>query len=261
MAKESSHCRPFFLFVRKAVQLVYPKIKVFGTENLPEEACIAVGNHSQMHGPIAAELYYPRPRLTWCIAQMQILKEVPAYAYQDFWSGKPKWCRWFFKIMSYVIAPISSSVFNNAAVIPVYHDNRVITTFKLTVKALENGQDVIIFPEKLEKRNHIVYQFQENFVDVAKLYYKRTGKKAAFVPMYLAPRLHELHFGKPVCFDPDAPLPEERKRICDAMAEGITELADSLPLHTVVPYENLSPRQYHTNKPREVTVSHEEAGC
>ena len=195
MAKESSHCRPFFLFVRKAVQLVYPKIKVFGTENLPEEACIAVGNHSQMHGPIAAELYYPRPRLTWCIAQMQVLKEVPAYAYQDFWSGKPKWCRWFFKIMSYVIAPISSSVFNNAAVIPVYHDNRVITTFKLTVKALENGQDVIIFPEKLEKRNHIVYQFQENFVDVAKLYYKRTGKKAAFVPMYLAPRLHELHIG------------------------------------------------------------------
>lgn len=40
MEKKSSHCRPFFLFLRKIVQLVYPKVKVYGAENLPEEACI-----------------------------------------------------------------------------------------------------------------------------------------------------------------------------------------------------------------------------
>lgn len=255
---ESKHCRPLFLFIRGAVKLVYPKITVVGAENLPDDACIVVGNHAQMNGPICAELYYPRSRLTWCAAQMQKLKEVPAYAYRDFWSGKPKAVRWFYKLLSYIIAPLSVCIFNNAAVIPVYHDNRVISTFRQTVKALENGTDVIIFPEKLEKRNEILYQFQENFVDVAKLAYKRTGKPVAFVPMYLAPALKQMHIGTPVCFDPTAPIAEEKKRICEEMARAITDIAESLPEHTVVPYENLPRRRYPKNIPSEVNQNHEE---
>lgn len=246
---QSSHCRPLFLFLRRMVKLFYPKITVVGGENLPEDACILVGNHAQMNGPIVAELYYPRKRLTWCAAQMQVLKEVPDYAYQDFWGEKPKAVRWIFRLASYAIAPLSVCLFNNAAVIPVYHDSRVISTFRSTVKALEAGVDVIIFPEKLEKRNHIVYQFQENFVDVAKLFYKRTGKRAAFVPMYLAPALRELHIGAPVFFDPEAPIAQERTRICREMAQAITSIAEGLPLHTVVPYENMPKRLYPKNKP------------
>jgi len=37
----------------------YPKIGIEGEENIPEEAVIIVGNHSQMNGPIAGELYTP----------------------------------------------------------------------------------------------------------------------------------------------------------------------------------------------------------
>ena len=133
----------------------------------------------------------------------------------------------------------------------------MISTFRQTVKALEEGVDVIIFPEKLEKRNQIIYQFQENFVDVAKLYYKRTGKRAAFVPMYLAPALRQLHIGTPVIFNPEAPMAEERKRICEEMAKAITAIAESLPQHTVVPYENMPKRQYPKNIPCEVNPDHE----
>lgn len=254
---ESKHCRPVFLAVRWIVKLVYPKIAVVGAENLPDDACIVVGNHAKMNGPITAELYYPRERLTWCAAQMQKLKEVPAYAYQDFWSGKPRYIQWFYKLLSYVIAPLSVSIFNNAAVIPVYHDNRVISTFRQTVKALDQGVDVIIFPEKLEKRNQILYQFQENFVDVAKLYYKRTGKRVSFVPMYLAPALKQLHLGTPVAFDPEAPIEQEKKRICDEMAKAITAIAESLPEHTVVPYENMPKRLYPKNIPCEENAENE----
>ena len=62
-------------------------------------------------------------------------------------------------------------------------------------------------------------------MDVAKLYYKRTGKRAAFVPMYLAPALRQLHIGTPVIFNPEAPMAEERKRICEEMAKAITARA------------------------------------
>ena len=52
--------------IRWLVWLFYPKMKVTGTEHLPEEACIIVGNHGQMNGPICAELYIPKKRAIWC---------------------------------------------------------------------------------------------------------------------------------------------------------------------------------------------------
>ncbi len=244
-----------YRFVKWLVRVFYPKMEVVGAENLPQEPAIVVGNHSQLHGPIACELYFPGERYTWCAGEMMDLKEVPAYAYRDFWSGKPKATRWFYKILSYIIAPISVCIFNNAQTIGVYHDGRVMSTFKKTVKALGSGSSVVIFPECYTPYNNIVYTFQENFVDVAKLYYKRTGQALAFVPLYLAPNLHQMHIGQPVYFNPEAPIDRERHRICTELMEGITAMAVALPRHTVVPYPNMSKKNYPTNIPGSKTRS------
>ena len=48
-----------FRIVRWFVWLFYPKIKIEGTENIPDEPCIIVGNHSQMNGPIVGEIHFP----------------------------------------------------------------------------------------------------------------------------------------------------------------------------------------------------------
>ena len=55
----------------------------------------------------------PGDHAVWCNAEMMHLKEVPDYAYRDFWSLKPKAVRWFYRLLSYVIAPLSVCVFNN----------------------------------------------------------------------------------------------------------------------------------------------------
>lgn len=236
--------------VRGLVRLFYPKIKVYGAENLPQEPCIVVGNHSKMNGPIGCELYFPGRFAIWCVEQMMVLKEVPAYAFQDFWSMKPKYIRWFYKLASYVIAPLSVCVFNNADTIPVYRDTRTITTFRRTVEALQDGLNVIIFPECPEEHNHIVYKFQTKFTDVAKLYYRRAEKAVQFVPLYIAPRLKSMYIGKPIQFDPNVPIAEERERICDYLMDEITRMAESLPEHIVIPYKNIPKKMYNTNKAR-----------
>ncbi len=238
---------PLYRFIRWLVWLFYPKTKVVGAENLPQEPCVVVGNHSQMNGPIVSELYFPGERATWCAGEMMHLKEVPAYAFRDFWSQKPKWTHWLYKVLSYIIAPFSVCVFNNAATIGVYHDTRIISTFKNTVSTLCDGKNVIIFPEKDEKYNHIVYEFQDRFVDVAQLYYKKTGKCVSFVPLYIAPKLKTMYLGQPVAYCPENGKEAERKRICDEMKARITDLAVSLPKHTVVPYRNIRKKDYPTN--------------
>ena len=119
---------------------------------------------------------------------MMSAKEIPDYAYHDFWDEKPKALKPLFRLLSYIIAPFASCVMRCGDTIAVYHDTRVINTFRTTVKKLNEGNHIIIFPECKRGYNQILCAFQENFIDVAKLYYKKTGKEVCFVPMYLAPR-------------------------------------------------------------------------
>lgn len=233
--------------IRKILYTVYPKTNLIGMENLPDEASIIVGNHAQMHGPIISELHFTTERYIWCAGEMMHLKDVPAYAYKDFWSGKPAYIRWLYKIAAYAIAPLSVLIFNRAHTIGVYHDSRILSTFKDSLKRLNEGAHLIIFPERNETHNNIVYEFQEKFVDIAKLYYKKTGKELSFVPMYIAPNLKSLYLGKPIKYCPNTNIEEERHRICDYLMDQISSLAYTAPPHTVIPYANIPKKQYPNN--------------
>ena len=251
---------PIYRIIKWLVWVFYPKIKVIGAENLPAEPAIIVGNHAQMHGPIACELYFPGNRYTWCAGQMMHLKEVPAYADEDFWSNKPGYSRWFYKLLSYVIAPLSVCVFNNANTIGVYRDSRLLTTFRETVKKLQEGASVVIFPECEEAYNHILNRFQDSFIDIARTYYKKTGKELSFVPLYIAPDLKSMYLGEPIPYHADTPVKEERKRICHCLMTAITEMACQLPPHKVVPYKNIPKNQYPSNIPSEVSENEKTSG-
>ena len=246
MGNTFSSC--LYRFIRFWVWLFYPKMRVNGAENLPNEPCIIVGNHAKTNGPISVELYFPIERYTWCNGEMMHLREVPDYTYRDFWSQKPRHIRWLYRIASFLIAPLSVCVFNNANCIGVYHDLRIMNTFRETVRRLQEGASVVIFPEHDVPHNNIVCEFQDRFIDVAKMYYKRTGKEIRFVPLYVAPRLQSMYLGKPVRYDASAPMERERRRICEAMMSGVTELAYALPEHIVVPYLNVPKKQYPKNK-------------
>ena len=248
---------PVYRFIKALVRLFYGRTRVVGAEHLPDEPCIVVGNHCQMNGPIAVELDFPGTHFTWCAGEMMHLREVPAYAFRDFWSKKPKSVRWLFRIASYLIAPIAVIVFNNANCIGVYHDARIISTFRETVDTLQHGGSVVVFPEHDPPRNNILSDFQDRFVTVARQYARRSGKALRFVPMYLAPALKTMYLGEPVVFDPDAPPKDECRRVSDALMQRITDIAVSLPRHRVVPYRNIPKKLYPYNTPLEV-YPHEE---
>jgi len=241
--------QPFlYKIIKSTVAFFYSRRSFSGMENLPDEPALIIGNHVQMHGPLTAEIYFPKRKRIWCIGEMMKIKDVPAYAFQDFWSQKPKRIRWFYKIASYIIAPIASYIFTHADTIGIYKDTRIINTFKETVAELSNGNHIIIFPEHAVKYNDIIYDFQDKFIDVAKLYYKRFKKELLFVPMYNAVTLKTTVLGKPIRYDHTADSAEERRRICHYLMDEITHLAKELPPHKVVPYENLSRRHYPMSK-------------
>lgn len=238
----------FFKFVRFIVRIFYKDRKLIGVENIPCEPSLIIGNHAQVHGPLSCELYFPTKKYIWCVGQMMKMKEVPSYAYKDFWSNKPKCIRWLFKIISYLIAPIASWALSRADTIGVYKDARIAHTFKETVDKLNEGANVVVFPECPIEYNNIVNEFQDKFIDVARIYYKKYNKELSFVPMYNAAKLKTIVFGKPIKFDSNKPIEEQRKIICDYLKEEITKIAKELPAHMVIPYLNVKKKNYPKSK-------------
>lgn len=235
MKKKRSFC---YKVAHLVLSIFYKKRQFIGLENLTDQPHIIVGNHAQVHGPLVSEVQMPLKRKTWCIANVMTAKDFAQHAKVDFWPFKPKWCRWFYNMLAHIIAPIGASIFNSCEVIPVYHDGRLMGTFKSTIKELEQGNNIVIFPECYTPHNNIVNDFQDKFVDVARLYYKKYGKCLSFVPMYNAVRLKKVLFGAPIAYNPDITIEENRKVIIDYLKQEITNLALSLPPHEVVQYAN-----------------------
>lgn len=248
MEKKNKKKPAFYRLSGSIAKLFYKKRTFVGVENLPEEPSLIIGNHAQLHGPLACEAYFPTDKAIWCIGEMMNLKEVPSYAYKDFWSYKPKWIRWFYKILSYVIAPICSYYLKHADTIAVYKDTRLLKTFRDTMERLDDGANVVIFPECHQDFNDIVCEFQDKFVDVAKLYYNKTGKCLSFVPMYNAATIKTIVFGTPIKYDPSIDIKEQRQIMCEYLKKEITKLAKELPVHKVVPYKNIKKKNYVNSK-------------
>ena len=237
-----------YRIIKAAVRKLSPKYVSEKTEMIPDKPCVVVSNHCQVYGPIALQFYIERPTSVWCTYEMTELKEVPAYAYKDFWSQKPKATKWIFKIVSYIIAPLAVYVFKYADIVPVYKDMRLLKTIKCSIEKLESGENIHIFPEKADLHNNIVNEFQDRFVDLAKMYYVKTHEKLEFVPMYLSPGLKKIVYGKPIEYNPENPIDTERRRICDYLMDEITSIAGSLPEHRVIPYLNIKKKDYPKNR-------------
>ena len=68
-----------------------------------------------------------------------------------------------------------------------------------------------------------------------------------------------MNLGKPIKFSAVTPIVEERRRICDYLMREITDIARSLPEHTVIPYRNIPKKYYPTNIQKE--AEYEKTRC
>ncbi len=227
------------------IKMFWKKPKYIGVENIPNEPCIITGNHAQMHGPIVNELYFPTDKMIWCDAPMLDKNLFKQYAYDNFFGGKPT-C--FQKFLIWLFKPAIIKIFNRADALPVYRDMRIMKTYKITMDNLDKGYNIVILPECPEEFNEITNKFNEYFVDVARMYYKKTKKELSFVPMYYCKQLNKMLFGKPVKFNSFAQIEDERKRICDHLIKEITSLAISLPVHKVIPFNPVPKKEYKNSK-------------
>ena len=231
----------YYRFIRWIARLSFPRADtVFEVE--PDEPAVFVCNHSTIIGPVMTTLHFPLPQTSWTVSNAMSEDTAVSYAYHDVLVGRSRRFKGFWRILARIVSRMLPPVLRCSDVIPVYHDRRIITTFKESVRALEEGVNLIIFGESPERYSEYVNKLQPGLVDVARLYYRKTKKPLSFYPVYAEKKNHLISVGKPIAYDPDGDHDEQRESITDYLSGNIDRLARQMKPHKPVPF--LSERWY-----------------
>lgn len=173
----------------KTAKILSKKKKVVG--NVPDEPCIFLCRHLDSAGVISSLTTIPAVVRPWCLdcfmSYRSSIKHFRDYTFSKrFQKGK-----FFSAIASLFVGTGYCAIAKSAKCIPVYRgekSSRSIQTIKTTVRALENGENILIY-------NDIDYadtdteissgEIFHGFIAVDKMFYRRNGKRVPIVPVFM----------------------------------------------------------------------------
>ncbi|MBQ9941393.1 MAG: hypothetical protein IJP03_00150, partial [Christensenellaceae bacterium] len=211
------------------VKSAFPKHKVV-FEQPPEadEQAIFVANHAKAYGPLVMMLRFPVKARPWVISNVCFSRTFPAFAMQDFWHPKNKFTRALYWVLSYALVPVARWVFLGIEAIPAYFDRNSHITVKKSVQTLKEDLSIVLFPENRTPYSEYNEDFSSGFIFVARRYYKETGKKLKFYPVYACPKNRVIHVGRPVQYDPAQDFRTHQEDIKNYLRDDMTRIARQL---------------------------------
>jgi len=186
-------------------------------------------NHREIYGPIIANLYLPFSFRPWIEHKMLDREKIAVHIWENsFQYIKPAW---FARAALKIIVPLVAWILNSVEPIPVYRGTvrESLKTLDLSVKAMQEQDNLLIFPEDPSKTENKKYalsgvsEFFTGFVHVAKSYYRATGKIAVFYPAYANPKKRTITFGEGIAYDPKGC--NEPERISRLLAGAMNNMA------------------------------------
>lgn len=147
-----------------------------------------VSNHSGASGPMNLTIYFSeffRPLGTY--EMVGKYKERWNYLYHIFYRTKLKYGKKKSFILATLFAIISRMLYYDIGLIPTYRDVRFVSTIKTCIKALRDGQSLLVFPEDSSKEYALeIETFLPGFVIILRKYYEATGIDLPVYTMYFS---------------------------------------------------------------------------
>lgn len=216
----------FYDFLYKAVRAYLVKSLEVPRSIDDEAVVIFIANHEQSYGPVTAMASLPKPVVPWVTHEITDRKLCPAYIEDDFVRPEVGVNPPLSTIIARVIGRLCVGIMHDLKAVPVYKQSRRIAeTIRASVRDLEQGRRILIFPEMPNLPfNDIICQFDSGFVGVARALFEKTRKVATFLPVAVNRRLRSLRLGDPVRFNPGRSYHAERNRIRETLMESICEM-------------------------------------
>jgi len=213
-------------------------LRVAGREKLRREdyPSVFVCNHGFIYGPISAVIYLPTYFRPWVHNVMLS----PDTAFREMSKSLSFLKKALGKRLGgrliWQLTRATCWALNSCNPIPVVRgaSRDVMATFNESLKALEDGDNILIFPEKprsllkavpdAEYNPDSVRSFYTGFAHIGKMYYDRCGKSLLFYPLFSDRDSHSFRIGEPVLYDPALEPHESKRRLAEQLQKRMAEL-------------------------------------
>lgn len=163
-----------------------PKVKFLG-DKFPDEPILFLANHVGKKVPVKIELYYPRDFRMWGTHEMtEGFKAVHKYLRVTYYHNKQHLPKWFACVVASLAAPFANMFYKGMRLIPTYPDYRFLSTTKISLKAVAEGKDIVIYPEDSSTgyKDNLEYFFS-GFVSLLETLYRRGTDMPVFVSYFI----------------------------------------------------------------------------
>ena len=216
------------------------RLRVSGLEKLrkDEYPSVFVCNHGFMYGPVAATIYLPtyfRPWIHDVMLSRQSATEEIAWSFPGFLkvTGK-RLGMWIISQAAAIVSTLMSAFYPIPVVRGTSRD--LLKTFSDSITALEEGDNLLIFPERPGARTRSgvgsqdegadeLREFFTGFAHLGKMYYDQTGQELLFYPLYCDRKDRAFRIGDPVRYDSSLPSREGKQALAQALHLRIVALA------------------------------------
>lgn len=207
----------FHAFLSGAFHAAPPRgVKTVWEEPFAGAPSVFVANHAGSAGPIfmAAKFEERKNCYFWIISTMFDRKAVPDYIRKDGWwkpGGRlePVLSRVVTAAVSLIIPP----VFNHVKAIPVFHDNRIINTFRQSVRVMKSGSNIVIFPEIPVGPSIYKENISDGWLHIGELWSRITGECLRIYPAYADTKRRMIRIARPALYEPKRDFDEQKKEI------------------------------------------------
>lgn len=213
-----------FLRLRSIVDAVLPDMKTEWEVPFDGDPCVFVGNHCGLLGPLdmIGKFELRDDTAPWFNAACMFPKEVPAYVRQDYWWKPGCFLEPLFNAtLPYLAVLVLPPVLRTVPGVPVYHDMRVMTTMRQSIRLLKEGNNLLIFPEQPSGwKSHHTW-INTGFLQLAPMLHKATGKALKFWPVHIDHKNHVIRVSAPIAYDPQRTVEEQTEDFTRVLAAGL----------------------------------------
>lgn len=144
--------KPWFRFVKKIMRVFIKKTEFIYLDKKIEEPTIILSNHVGTAAPLAFELYGNLPFRFWGASEMNS-GLVALYKYQTrvFYHEKKHWNLLLARLFCLIASPLTNMFYKGIDLISTYRDIHFTKTVSESIKTLDDGKSVVIFPEISDK--------------------------------------------------------------------------------------------------------------
>ena len=182
--KKMNKRRGWFECLKGIMRVFIGKTEFKYKEGVPEGPSIILCNHVGTAAPLAWELYGDVSFRFWGAYEMNS-GLIKLYKYQSrvFYHEKKGWNLHLARLFCLIASPLTYLFYAGLNLISTYHDARFKHTLTESLKTLESGKSVIVFPEISDKGYLDVLEgFHKGSVMLAGICYKR----GMDIPVYVS---------------------------------------------------------------------------